>query len=57
MCEMVVSGGELLNASDRLIHVAKHWKGSSTDNHQRLPCRGLSADSKISSKWFSVNAT
>ena len=57
MCEMVVSGGELLNASDRLIHVAKHWKGSSTDNHQHLPSRGLSADSKISSKWFSINAT
>ena len=57
MCEMVVFGGELLNASDRLIHIDKHWKGSSIDNHQHLPSRGLSADLKISSKLFSVNAT
>ena len=57
MCEIVVSGEELLNASERLIHAAKHWKGSSADNHPCLPSRGLSVESNISSKWFSINAT
>lgn len=53
---MNFSGQGLLKAPARSIHTAKHWNGSSAFNHHCLPWSGSSAESNMSSKWFSVNA-
>lgn len=57
ICEINASGEWFLKASVRSMHTAKHWNGSSAFNHHRLPSSGLSAESNISSKWFSTNVT